>query len=129
MQQKVGYPLAFKTIQPKAIDGIYPLPEKIFMMMRCLVFQVPSGTSENNPALQRWVPDLLFSRPGGTVVGFADVSAVPPGRIVYDRLPTVETVGYFQTVPPGRNGPLKKKPLQKNLWVNRGDVHLVNSFK
>jgi hypothetical protein len=87
---------------------LYPLPERIFMMMRCPVFQVPSGTSDNSPALQRWVPDSLFPRPGGTVVGSAGFSAVPPGRIVYDRPPTVETVGYFQTVPPGRNGPLKK---------------------
>ncbi len=73
--------------------------------MSTAVSKCPSGATENSPAFQRWVNVFeLFPSPVGTADVFEIADATVRGffrpygtRFPFALIPTVETVGYYQT--------------------------------
>jgi hypothetical protein len=73
--------------------------------MNAAHFQWPGGANENSPAFQRWVYAFdWISSPVGTAESFWIGGAMADGffrpfgtRFPLVPIPTVETVGYFQT--------------------------------
>jgi len=77
--------------------------------------QVPSGTSDNSPTLQRWVPEPSSSPSWRDGCRFPRVfQSSLRDELSEDPFATVETVGYFLAVPPGRNGSLPEPALNHN---------------
>src|SRR6185503_11964007 len=84
--------------------GQHPQPARDARQMNRTRFQCPNGATENSPAFQRWVNEFgSVSSPAGTAelcvvtpTAAHDLSRPYGTRFSNVRIPTVETVGYFQ---------------------------------
>jgi hypothetical protein len=75
--------------------------------------QVPSGTSDNSPVIQRWVQRPLFPRPGGTAAGNLRIFSRPSGtNCLWSTFPPLKRWAIF--LPSLRDEPAHCKNRQSN---------------